>query len=84
MPRLETKKYRVSSLTQNSDIPHLSFEKKPHQSKSDIDDFEGLFMDGVNPHIHILSKIPMLKKLSRKSRLSFLKMIICMRNFCRR
>lgn len=45
MPRLETKKYRVSSLTQNSDIPHLSFEKKPHQSKSDIDDFEGLFID---------------------------------------
>lgn len=45
MPRLETRNYRVSSLTQNSDIPHLSLEKEPHKSKSDIDDFEGLFID---------------------------------------
>ncbi len=45
MPRLETKKYRVSSLTQNSDIPHLSLEKQPHKSKSNIDNFEGLFID---------------------------------------
>lgn len=45
MPRLETRNYRVSSLTQISDIPHLSLEKKPHRSKSDIDDFEGLFID---------------------------------------
>lgn len=45
MPRLETRNYHVSSLTQNSDIPHLSLEKEPHQSKSDIDDFEGLFID---------------------------------------
>lgn len=45
MPRLETRNYRVSSLTQNSDIPHLSFEKEPHKSKSDIDNFEGLFID---------------------------------------
>ena len=45
MPRLETKKYRVSSLTQNSDIPYLSLEKQPHQSKSNIDNFEGLFID---------------------------------------
>lgn len=45
MPRLETKKYRVSTLTQISDIPHLSLEKEPHKSKSDIDNFEGLFID---------------------------------------
>lgn len=45
MPRLETRNYRVSSLTQMSDIPHLSLEKNPHQSKSDIDNFEGLFID---------------------------------------
>lgn len=45
MPRLEKRNYRVSSLTQNSDIPHLSLEKQSHQSKSDIDNFEGLFID---------------------------------------
>lgn len=45
MPRLEQRNYRVSSLTQVSDIPHLSLEKQPHQSKSDIDNFEGLFID---------------------------------------
>lgn len=45
MPRLETRNYRVSLLTQASDIPHLSLDKQPHQSKSDIDDFEGLFID---------------------------------------
>lgn len=45
MPRLETKKYRVSAFTQISDIPHLSPEKQPHKSKSDIDNFEGLFID---------------------------------------
>lgn len=45
MPRLETRNYRVSSLTQASDIPHLSLDKQPHQSKSDIDNFEGLFID---------------------------------------
>lgn len=45
MPRLETRNYRVSSLTQNSDIPHLSLEKGPHKSKSDIENFEGLFID---------------------------------------
>lgn len=45
MPRLETKKYRVSAFTQISDIPHLSLEKQPYKSKSDIDNFEGLFID---------------------------------------
>ncbi len=45
MARLEKKIYRVSSLPSVSDIPHLSFEKQPHQSKSDIDNFEGLFID---------------------------------------
>lgn len=45
MPRLEKRNYRVSSLTQISDIPHLSLEKKPHKSKSDINNFEGLFID---------------------------------------
>lgn len=45
MPRLEKRNYRVSSLTQTSDIPHLSLEKQPHKSKSDIDNFEGLFID---------------------------------------
>lgn len=45
MPRLETRKYCVSALTQVSDIPHLSLERQPHKSKSDIDNFEGLFID---------------------------------------
>lgn len=45
MPRLETRKYRVSALMQVSDIPHLSLERQPHKSKSDIDNFEGLFID---------------------------------------
>lgn len=45
MSRLEKRKYRVSSLTQISDVPHLSLERQPHKSKSDIDNFEGLFID---------------------------------------
>lgn len=45
MPRLEKRNYRMSSFKQISDIPHLSLEKQPHQSKSDIDSFEGLFID---------------------------------------
>ena len=45
MPRLEKRNYRVSSLTQTSDVPHLSLEKQPHKSKSDIENFEGLFID---------------------------------------
>ena len=45
MLKFETKKYRVSALTQISDIPHLSLEKQAHKSKSDIDNFEGLFID---------------------------------------
>lgn len=45
MPRLEKRTYRVSAVTQISDIPHLSLEKQPYQAKSDIDDFEGLFID---------------------------------------
>lgn len=45
MPRLEKRNYRVSALTQISDIPHLSLERQPHKSKSDIDNFEGLFID---------------------------------------
>lgn len=45
MPRLEKRTYRVSAATQISDIPHLSLEKQPYQAKSDIDDFEGLFID---------------------------------------
>ena len=28
MPRLEKKIYRVSSITQSSDLPHLSLEKE--------------------------------------------------------
>ncbi len=45
MPRFEKRNYRVSSLTHISDIPHLSLERQPHKSKSDIDNFEGLFID---------------------------------------
>lgn len=45
MPRLEKKIYRVSSITQNSDLPHLSLEKEPHRARSDIEDYEGLFID---------------------------------------
>lgn len=45
MPRLEIRNYRVSKVTQVSDIPHLSLERQPHKSKSDIDNFEGLFID---------------------------------------
>lgn len=45
MPRLEKRNYRVSALTQISDIPNLSLERQPHKSKSDIDNFEGLFID---------------------------------------
>lgn len=45
MPRLEKRIYRISALTQISDIPHLSLERQPHKSKSDIDNFEGLFID---------------------------------------
>ena len=45
MPRLEKRNYRVSVLTQISDIPHLSLERQSHQSKTDIDNFEGLFID---------------------------------------
>lgn len=45
MPRLEKRNYRVSTLTQISDVPHLSLEKQPHKAKSDIDNFEGLFID---------------------------------------
>lgn len=45
MPRFEKRNYRVSSLTYISDIPHLSLERQPHKAKSDIDNFEGLFID---------------------------------------
>lgn len=45
MPRFEKRNYRVSSLTHISDIPHLSLERQPHKAKSDIDNFEGLFID---------------------------------------
>lgn len=45
MPRLETKIYKVSSVTSVSDVPHLSLEKEAHKSKFDIDNFEGLFID---------------------------------------
>ena len=45
MPRLEKKIYRVSSITQSSDLPHLSLEKEPHRARSDIEDYEGLFID---------------------------------------
>lgn len=45
MPRLEKRNYRASTLTQVSDVPHLSLEKQPHKAKSDIDNFEGLFID---------------------------------------
>lgn len=36
MPRLEKRNYRVSKLTQVSDVPHLSLERQPHKSKSDM------------------------------------------------
>lgn len=45
MPRLEKKVYKVSSITSVSDVPHLSLEKEAHKAKSDIDNFEGLFID---------------------------------------
>ena len=45
MPRLEKKVYKVSSITSVSDVPHLSHEKEAHKAKSDIDNFEGLFID---------------------------------------
>ncbi len=45
MPRLEKRNYRVSACTQISDIPHLSLDMHPPKSKSDIDSFEGLFID---------------------------------------
>lgn len=45
MPRLEKRKYRISSLTQNCNLSHLSLEKEPHRAKSDIDSYEGLFID---------------------------------------
>lgn len=45
MPRLEKRNYRASTLTQVSDVPHLSLERQPHKAKSDIDNFEGLFID---------------------------------------
>lgn len=45
MPRLEKKVYKVSSITSVSDVPHLSLDKDAHKAKSDIDNFEGLFID---------------------------------------
>lgn len=45
MPRLEKKIYKVSSIISVSDVPHLSLEKEAHKAKSDIDNFEGLFID---------------------------------------
>lgn len=45
MPRFEKRNYLVSSLMHISDIPHLSLERQPHKAKSDIDNFEGLFID---------------------------------------
>lgn len=45
MPRLEKKAYKVSSITSVSDVPHLSLDKDAHKAKSDIDNFEGLFID---------------------------------------
>lgn len=45
MPRLEIKKYRVSSFGQISDLPALTCARQPHQAKSVIDDYEGLFID---------------------------------------
>lgn len=45
MPRLEKKVYNVSSITSVSDVPHLSLDKDAHKAKSDIDNFEGLFID---------------------------------------
>lgn len=45
MPRLEKKVYKVSSITSVSDVPHLSLKKEAHKAKSDIDNFEGLFID---------------------------------------
>ncbi|MGN0468073.1 MAG: DUF5107 domain-containing protein, partial [Acutalibacteraceae bacterium] len=45
MPRLEKRTYRVSNFTSINDLPHLSQERLPHQMKSTIDDFEGLFID---------------------------------------
>lgn len=39
------KVYKVSSITSVSDVPHLSLEKEAHKAKSDIDNFEGLFID---------------------------------------
>ena len=45
MPRLEKRTYRVSDFTSENDLPHLSQSRQPHQTKSIIDDFEGLFID---------------------------------------
>ena len=45
MPRLEKKVYKVSSITSVSDVPHLSLDKDAHKAKSDIDNFEELFID---------------------------------------
>lgn len=45
MPRLEKKVYKVSSITSVSDVPHLSLDKDAHKAKSDMDNFEGLFID---------------------------------------
>lgn len=45
MPRLEKKVYKVSSITSVSDVPHISLDKDAHKAKSDIDNFEGLFID---------------------------------------
>ncbi len=45
MPRLEKRTYRISRFTSENYLPHLSQERLPHQMKSTIDDFEGLFID---------------------------------------
>lgn len=45
MPRLEKRVCRVSNFTNENNLPHLSKERQAHQTKSTIDDFEGLFID---------------------------------------
>lgn len=45
MPKLKKRIYRVSEFISNNDLPHLSQSRQAHQSKSTIDDFEGLFID---------------------------------------
>lgn len=45
MPRLETRTYRVSAFTSENRLPDLSQAKEAHNTKSTIDDFEGLFID---------------------------------------